>query len=98
MPSSPIEPPVRFPDDVQAVLDAARIIAENFVHSDEWNIEEDRSWCPYNRRHLPGADPDGSCSFGCQTEPDCQTSGPYPLDALVIAIERMDGRKITDAE
>ena len=95
---SGIEPPVRFREDIERVIHAARIVAEHFVFADEWGSGEDRSWCPYNRRGLPGADPQGSCSFGCQTEPDCHTSGPYPLNALVIAIERMDGRKITDVE
>jgi hypothetical protein len=73
----------------QAVLDAARTVAESFVHAAEPGYE-DRSWCAYNCRHLPGADPLGTCSFGCQSEPDCQTSGPYPLDALVLAIEALD--------
>jgi hypothetical protein len=82
---------------VQAVMHAARLVAENFVYADEWQTD-DRSWCPYDRRGLPGADPKGSCAFGCQTEPDCQTSGPYPLAALVLAIEALDGKKITDVD
>lgn len=44
--------------------------------------DTDLSDCPYFRRGQPGADPDGTCSYGCYDEPACQTSQPsggWPL-------------------
>lgn len=32
--------------------------------------------CPYYRRGQPGADPKGTCSHGCWTEPSCKTDEP----------------------
>lgn len=46
------------------------------------SLGADKSWCPYNRRGLPGADPHGTCSFGCVEEPACQTEGPWPLEEV----------------
>ncbi len=36
----------------------------------------DLSSCAYFRRGLPGADPKGTCSFGCREEPACFTERP----------------------
>jgi hypothetical protein len=66
------------------ILDAAREVVRSFTAG-----EEDRSDCPYNRRGF-GGDPNGTCSYGCQTEPDCHTSGPYPLTALALAFDNLD--------
>lgn len=68
------------------VIEAAREVVRTWIAD-----EEDRSDCPYNRRGWGDSDPTGTCSYGCQTEPDCHTSGPYPLTALAIAIGRLDG-------
>ena len=69
---------------IDRVLELAAIMAEDYHFADDPNYEvgPDRSWCPYNRRGLPGADPNGTCSFGCWEEPDCMTSGPYQLAEL----------------
>jgi hypothetical protein len=77
-------------DKVDALAGVAADVASDFKFADYDGSTPDRSWCPYDRRGLPGADPTGSCSFGCQTEPDCQTSGPYPLSALLGVCEEMD--------
>jgi hypothetical protein len=69
---------------LQELIDAAIAVAETWEAN-----EEDRSDCPYNRRHSPGADPHGSCSYGCHSEPSCQTDGPWPMDRLVIAVDRL---------
>lgn len=41
-------------------------------------VEWDLGTCPYYARsaRLPGHDPEGICSFGCQEEPACITSEP----------------------
>lgn len=43
--------------------------------------------CAYFMRGLPGADPEGTCSFGCREEPNCMTGRPAegwsPWDAQV---------------
>lgn len=43
--------------------------------------------CAYFMRGLPGADPEGTCSFGCREEPNCYTGRPAegwsPWDAQV---------------
>ncbi len=47
----------------------------------EWPL--DLGTCPYNQRGKPGADPNGTCSFGCYDEPECQTYRPregWPSD------------------
>lgn len=47
----------------------------------DWPI--DLGTCAYNRRGKPGADPHGTCSFGCYDEPECQTCRPregWPSD------------------
>lgn len=75
-------------DEMQAVLVDVLCAAE--AVADSWEHDEiDKSDCPYNRRGFPGADPHGSCSYGCTTEPDCHTNGPYPLTALYLAVERL---------
>jgi hypothetical protein len=77
-------------DKVDALAATAAAVAADFKFADYGGSSPDRSWCPYNRRGLPGADPNGICSFGCQTEPDCHASGPYPLTALLMACEELD--------
>ena len=69
---------------IDRIIDIAASMAEEYHFADDpgYGIEADRSWCPYNRRGLPGAPADGICSFGCRDEPACMTSGPYPLAEL----------------
>lgn len=69
---------------IDRIIELAAGMAEDFHFADDesYEVTPDRSWCPYNRRGLPGADPGGICSFGCWEEPTCQASGPYPLDEL----------------
>lgn len=62
---------------IDQVIELAASIAGRWYFGDDpesgWG--DDRSWCPYFRRGLPGADPNGTCSFGCWDEPSCLTSG-----------------------
>lgn len=51
--------------------------------------------CSYFRRYagVPGADPDGICTYGCQTEPSCITdrpSGGWPREAALFTSEAPD--------
>lgn len=67
--------------------------AEHVADMYEQALEEDLSDCPYFRRcaGVPGADPDGSCSYSCQTEPSCITdrpSGGWPREAAHFARTR----------
>lgn len=81
-------------DLIRQVIAAARNIVEDYEHADDPEHDvQDRSWCGYNRRGLPGADPNGICSFGCIDEPSCQTDGPWPMDKLRIALQRLDERQ-----
>lgn len=69
---------------IDRVLEIASGMAEDWYHADDdayW-VGPDKSWCPYLRRGLPGADPQGTCGFGCIDEPACRTSGPPPLAEL----------------
>lgn len=70
---------------IDRILEIAAGMAEDYHFADDVGYDRegpDRSWCPYNRRGLPGADPNGICSFGCWDEPSCMTDGPYPLAEL----------------
>jgi hypothetical protein len=76
-------------DKVDALANAAAAVAHDFKFADYDGSSPDRSWCPYNRRGLPGADPRGICSFGCREEPSCHTDGPWPLSELLEACEEL---------
>ena len=54
---------------------------------------DDKGLCPYFRRGEAGQDPHGSCAFGCQTEPSCQTDRwePWPSEALRGVIADLSG-------
>lgn len=48
--------------------------AEVIEANQGWDDETpDYGSCPYFMRGLPGADPEGICSFGCWDEPVCMT-------------------------
>ena len=50
--------------------------------------------CPYHLavNKVPGADPKGTCSFGCWEEPDCMTGTPrdgWPsFNRLMVRLSR----------
>lgn len=75
---------------IDRIVDIAASMATDFHFADlpTYRVDEDRSWCPYGRRGLPGAPDDGICSFGCWEEPDCHASGPYPLAELDVIFAR----------
>jgi hypothetical protein len=52
----------------------------DLIPDDDWEygLEWDLGNCAYYARYcgLPGADPNGICSFGCREEPGCITDEP----------------------
>lgn len=61
----------------------------------------DLSTCAYFRRGLPGADPHGTCSFGCRDEPECQTCRPsegWPREVLRAAVAALLAQPVTRCE
>ena len=78
---------------VAAVLDALGL--EQVVRrlQDVHDAMDDKGLCPYFRRGEAGQDPHGSCAFGCQTEPSCQTDRwePWPSEALRGVIADLSG-------
>jgi hypothetical protein len=55
--------------------------------------------CAYYRRGEEGADPEGTCSFGCVDEPACQTGGPWTeADQDAFYEAHGDWQDITTAE
>jgi hypothetical protein len=68
------------------LLAAARRVATE-------GADGDLSDCPYFLRGRPGADPNGTCSYGCHDEPNCQTCIPrdgWPIDSLRHALDTYD--------
>jgi hypothetical protein len=70
----------------EELIDAARDVVASMDDPDFI----DKSYCAYNRRGAPGADPDGICSYGCVDEPSCHTDGPWPMDRLRLAVQAFD--------
>jgi hypothetical protein len=83
------------PNDLAEV--AAIIVSDDRITVDDEEPEEDLSSCAWYQRvtETPGADPNGTCSFGCREEPACQTSEPdggWPSQRVALIKRLTDER------